>query len=810
MKDSLERQDSAVVLAMLGRDERADTQLREERQRFDAALTRAANNITEPGESEVIEAIRRDRDAYHRVVDSFLGEIKSSSAASPGHMEGKYFAQLDPRFNQLRSDCDQLLRLNQEAMLAKSARATGVARRWFWATLLLASGLVIVGVTLAFLMAHAIVRPVRELTKAATSIAQGDLDARAKILSRDEIGVLATEFNRMAEHLKQLRSSDLGKLIVAQQTTEATIDSLYDPVLVTDNQGRITKLNPAAEKIFGPEDVNIGKPVAEMTGNNRIATAVSEALSWQRPVVGESIAAAVPITLNGSEQAYRLRTTPMRDDQKRLLGTVVLLENITHLREVDRLKSEFIADASEQLEEPVREVQMSLHFLLEGDAGELNDQQRDLLLNSREQVERWERLRRDLLELSRIESGERMPRLTPVKIAELVRTAVESLRPQVEASDLELKLDLPSSLPTVLADREQIGRVLTNLIDNARRCTPRGGEIQISATEHNDQVAIAVADTGHGIPTEYLPRIFNRFVRVPGTCAESSGLGLAISKRLIEAHGGQISVQSEINRGTVFTFTLPALEDVERATAQRRLPIAELDKFNLVPEEKVTRELVGVRPGGVLVTARDYTSLHYLRKALADVDTREQDVIVMTVRLQKGEREVTSASERLTDAEQILFTRALAIAEKLEKQIKLLVVPSDDAFRATVMTAVRLECSTMVAGASTKMSTDQQARRVGDPWEQIQDERKRKLRILKLISPNGAEYIYELGAHRPTITPEDIELTHKLWLDLARENVSLRHNEVISVALHRLAQDLAGRERAEAIEQLENVQHKSS
>jgi hypothetical protein len=116
----------------------------------------------------------------------------------------------------------------------------------------------------------------------------------------------------------------------------------------------------------------------------------------------------------------------------------------------------------------------------------------------------------------------------------------------------------------------------------------------------------------------------------------------------------------------------------------------------------------------------------------------------------------------------------------------------------------------MVAGASTKMSTDQQAWRVGDAWEQIQDERKRKLRILKLISPNGAECVYELGAHRPTITPEDIELTHKIWLSLARENESLHHNEVISVALRRLAQDLTSQNRSEAIAQLESMQRKRS
>jgi hypothetical protein len=183
----------------------------------------------------------------------------------------------------------------------------------------------------------------------------------------------------------------------------------------------------------------------------------------------------------------------------------------------------------------------------------------------------------------------------------------------------------------------------------------------------------------------------------------------------------------------------------------------------------------------------------------------------MTVRVpqkQGSGQERPPDGERFTDEEQLLFTRAIDIAEKLGKQITPLVVPASDAFRAAVMTAVRLECMTMVAGVSTKMSVDQQARRVGDVWEQIRDERKRGFRILKLISPDGTERVYELGAHRPTITPEDIELTHKLWLDLARENESLHHNEIISLALERLAQDLTSQERVDAIAQLERVQQK--
>ena len=564
MKESLERQDSAALFALLGAREKASAQLREHRARFDGSFKKAESNITEAGERDAIDAIRRDRDSYYQMFDAFLAKVTSldnsrpQSAARTEELteRDEYFTRLEPQFNKLRADCEHLLQLNQRAMVAKSEAAAGVAQLWFYRTLSIAGVLVVAGLFLAFIMANRIVEPLRQLTATTAKMAGGDLNAKVIVSSQDEVGVLAAEFNRMAERIRQLRSSDMGKLLIAQQTTEAAIDSLYDPVIVTDGDGCVTKLNPAAEEIFGSEKENAGKHVGEVARDARIAGAVAEALESQRPVAGEGMSAVLPLAVAGSERAFRLRTTPMRDNENHLLGAVTLLEDITHLREIDRLKSEFIATASHELRTPLTSVQMGVHLLLEGAAGELNDKQAEVLGACREDCERLDKLMRDLLDLSRIEAGESQPELKPIKTRQLIIDEAEILRPQVEAKALSFGVNIPVDLPLVMADRLQIERVVANLVVNAIRYT-RQGEIRINAELRGHYVAVAVSDTGEGIPPEYLPHIFDKFVQVPGAATGGAGLGLAICRLIVEAHGGQISVQSEIGHGSTFTFTLP-------------------------------------------------------------------------------------------------------------------------------------------------------------------------------------------------------------------------------------------------------------
>jgi two-component system, NtrC family, sensor histidine kinase KinB len=570
MMSSVGRQDSAVLLALLGQRERARARIAQYRRLFDVSLEKATQRITEPGEEEIFNAILHSRDVYYEQVDALLASIDHPRGAAspraraegPGAMDrDERLVRIESVFNELQSDCERLLKLHDHAIFTKSAEARRVAQVWFFATVGLVCSLVLSGILLAVFLSSRIVRPVRELTRAAARIAGGDLEAEARVDAQDEVGILAAEFNRMAEHIRELRRFDIGRLMIAQQTAEAAIDSLHDPVIVTDAQGAVTRLNAAAQELFGPEAEKLGKPVGEIGGDRRIAVAVSETLRSQRPVAGEDAASVLSLNVDGSERAFRLRTTPMRDGEGRLLGAVMLLHDITHLREIDRIKSDFIATASHELHTPLTSLHMGVNLLLEGAAGALAAKQREILQACHEDCGRLEALMRDLLDLSKIEAGDRPPYLRSVQVNELITATGDSFRAQADSKGVAFLTEASGELRCVLADRLQIERVLSNLVSNALRHTDAGGQVRIGAVHRNGYAAISITDTGHGIPAEFLPNIFDKFVQVPNAPSGRAGLGLAISKRIVEAHGGQLVVQSTIGQGTTFTFTLPVVQE---------------------------------------------------------------------------------------------------------------------------------------------------------------------------------------------------------------------------------------------------------
>jgi amino acid transporter len=265
--------------------------------------------------------------------------------------------------------------------------------------------------------------------------------------------------------------------------------------------------------------------------------------------------------------------------------------------------------------------------------------------------------------------------------------------------------------------------------------------------------------------------------------------------------------------GAIFTVAFFALftfsERISRARAREQERHPGLDEFQLIKKAEVNLGNLNVRPGPVLVGARDYRTLRYLETALEETDTRETDVVVMTARIIQG----TAAGYReifdehlFTDYEQLLFTHVVAFAEKMGKPVKLLTVTSNNPFSAVVTTALDIGARRLYVGASEKLPIQTQARLIGQAWEKIDDPDKVQFDLI-IVPQDGPPHRFQIGAHTPEIKPEDVDLIHSLWLDLsnAAAGRELRHRDVVSVALQSLAHGLAGPERDFIIEQIRST-----
>ena len=255
-----------------------------------------------------------------------------------------------------------------------------------------------------------------------------------------------------------------------------------------------------------------------------------------------------------AERNYRLRTTPMRDLEGKLLGAVSVLEDITEMQDIDRFKTRFLTVASQKLREPLEQLRLSLYTLTKGFAGELRPLQNDLIHGAEESAERLNDLMSDLIEVSELDTGRREIRIDRVRPIDILRDAYTRNRDEARKKNIDIEIQAFSDLSHVNGDRRALRSIMDNLLSNAVRYTPEGGSILLQAQEHGDKVQFFVRDSGRGIEPERLPRIFGRF---NSSHDGGTGLGLALVRRLVELLGGQVSVESRFGGGTTFSFTLP-------------------------------------------------------------------------------------------------------------------------------------------------------------------------------------------------------------------------------------------------------------
>ena len=421
---------------------------------------------------------------------------------------------------------------------------------------MLAGGAVTLLVALAIgvFVAGRVTRPVVEMQSIARQMSEGSFLVRAPTGSTDEIGMLGRSLNVMAGRLRE----KIGDLEQEQAKVTAILDAMVEGVIAVDGQEHVLLMNEKARAMFALGSVRgEGKPFLEVIRNADLHEIFRAVHAGGEAALQREIELTSPPRILGVN-AVRLAASGDRSVPGP--GVVLVLHDVTALRQLERVRTEFVANVSHELRTPLTAIQGYLETLLSGALEERENARRFLEIALRHS-ERLGRLLNDLTDLSNIELGKVALRREPVRVDEVAASVVGIIAPRAARAKVDVTSQVPPDLPQVPADRDRLAQILLNLVDNAVKYTPEGGSVTVAARRGAaSTIEVAVTDTGIGIPPAELPRITERFYRVDRARSRElggTGLGLAIVKHLVMAHGGELGIESEQERGTTVRFTLP-------------------------------------------------------------------------------------------------------------------------------------------------------------------------------------------------------------------------------------------------------------
>ena len=392
-------------------------------------------------------------------------------------------------------------------------------------------------------------RPLSEMSVIAKKMAGGDFSKKIYTRSNDEIGDLAAVLNHMAEEIK----NKMKKISYEEAKLDAVISSMFEGIMLTDEKGQILMMNPSLRKLFLIDSPPEGKKPIEVLRNNEIQDMVDNIIKDRRRMAKEE-----SVTSASGEKSILVNGAPVTKEGQ-MEGVIMVFHDITELRRLERIRQDFVANVSHELRTPLSNIKGYSETLL---GGAIRDE-----ANSKEFIDiiyresgRLSNIIDDLLDISRMESGKIKMVFLPVEAGEAIKKAIAVLKNSFASKSINIELSVPPDLPRILADEGRFTQVLLNLLDNAIKYTPERGGIKVFALKKDNFIQIEVADTGSGIPEKDLTRIFERFYRVDKARSRElggTGLGLSIVKHIVQTHGGEVSVRSDLGKGSTFSFTIP-------------------------------------------------------------------------------------------------------------------------------------------------------------------------------------------------------------------------------------------------------------
>ncbi|KPL70017.1 hypothetical protein ADN00_18300 [Ornatilinea apprima] len=402
----------------------------------------------------------------------------------------------------------------------------------------------IIAVILSIIVTDYTVKPLSQLTQSVIHYGARDIKQIEPSKRLDEIGQLDRAFSVMAYQINR----QIEELEQEREKISAVLYQMMDGIIIVNEDGRIELINPAASRIFNVlNDDVLGKSMIEVVRNHKIFE------SWERCKVTRE----QQMTAFETPQRLYLQAAVTPLEPAIPNSSLIVLQDLTNYRRLEIVRRDFVSNVSHELRTPLASLKALSETLMEG-ALEDPPAARRFLLRMENEIDNLTQMVQELLELSRIESGRVPLKREPVAPYDLIAAPVERMSMQAERSQIDLVNQVPEDLPAVYADKSRIAQVVINLIHNAIKFTPSGGQIVISASEENRRVVFTVSDSGAGIDPQDLSRIFERFYKVDrARSSGGTGLGLSIAKHMIESHGGKIWATSEVGKGSTFYFSIP-------------------------------------------------------------------------------------------------------------------------------------------------------------------------------------------------------------------------------------------------------------
>ena len=531
---------------------------------FERELELQAHIADVPGEREATEKLA---DAWREFKDAYL--VLADDGRTFAERREVFQQKILPLASEVRTRATAVIDMNLADMEAGRGHARQMAGRARWTMHLLAAiGIAVAGGIVLF-AGVVVLRPLRVLESSLRQIIRGNLELTIQTNTRDEIGQLGRTFNDMAAQLREFKRIDHERLIRTQHTTQLAIDSLPDAVLIVDPRGIVELTNETATRLFG---LKPGVNVIDDLSTPWLSDLHQQAMGGDRtPRSGLGYSEAIHVEDSGADRFFLPRTYAIVDEKDNVIGSAIVLADVTELRRLDQMKTDLLATTAHELKTPLTSMRLIMHLMAEERIGPLNPRQRDVITAAREDSDRLHQVVETLLDMDRIRSGKVLMETRPMRVEELVRGCVEPHRDAIAAAGLELRVDISSDAGEVRVDPQRMGYVFSNLIGNAIKYTRGGGLIRVFAERTgNGGVHFCVADNGRGIPEQFRHRVFEKFFRAPGQSGESgSGLGLAIVKSVIASHRGKAWIESgeagqaghegQTGQGTSVHFVLPTV-----------------------------------------------------------------------------------------------------------------------------------------------------------------------------------------------------------------------------------------------------------